>query len=91
MSEQHYIPSKIFINDELQSHKYIEDMADELLKMNISKGDSARFEPFTENKGDYTEHFHNKDYEVAKVVKALKKTWNSGHFKAVEIYLITSK
>ena len=87
MTKQHYVKNKIIINGELQVSKNIEDMADDLIKMNVVKGDLIRFEPFTENDGDYSEPFHGTEFTVEKVVKVLKKTWNSSHFNAIEIYL----
>ena len=82
---------KITINNELYEKKDANKMAKTLLLMNVTRGDFVRFEPFTENKGGYSDSMHFKEYEVSKVVKAVKKTWNGCFLSAIEIYLIGEK
>ena len=89
MEEQHKIQNKIIINGEIQTHKNMNSMSAELVKMHVVKGDLVRFYPFTENKGNWKEEFHEVDFEVEKVVKVLKDTWNSRYYSGVEIYLTT--
>jgi len=81
--------NKVLIDNDviLETSEY--SLCNNLLDMNVAKGDTIYLEPFTENDGNYTEYYHCKHLEVSKVIKILKRTWNNQYIKSLEVHLVT--
>lgn len=87
--EKHNLKHKIFIDNKLVDNRKgnVQAICGGLLELSVSSGDTIRLEPFTENKGDYTDYYHGHEYTVVKVVKVVKETWNSSVYHSIEVYL----